>query len=111
MARQDKISKLERLEEQQRQLAAQIRDEKAKEKAKERKRATRRKIMKGGEAELDPEIDRILLQRLEKKLTRPEDRALFGFPDAPHYEERSDFSGQVLETNHDRYGHIQTPTE
>lgn len=75
-------SKLDRLKEKQRQLAAQIAQLDAREKAEDRKKDTRRKIVAGGvflaNIRRGESKDR-LIALLDKGLTNDRDRALFDF--------------------------------
>lgn len=84
MARTPKTpeQKLAELEQQRRQIDERIKRESAKVKATERKNDTRRKILAGAVAlahcDHDPAFKDALMQQIQKTVTRPEDRALFG---------------------------------
>lgn len=80
--------KLKKLEERQSQLKAQIRKLRAKEENEDRKRDTRRKIVLGAvllEMVKSGEWSEEKLNNLlERKLTRPRDRELFGLSVEPN---------------------------
>jgi hypothetical protein len=74
--------KLQKLIAQRAALEARIRQEQNRENEKKRKADTRRKILAGAvvldEAEKHPEYKAALFRLLDRFLTRPDDRALFG---------------------------------
>ena len=76
-------NKLEKLLQQQAKIKKQINAEKTKERQKQRKDDTRRKILLG--AYVLTKMDEAeaykmkILQELQSYLTKPQDRALFGF--------------------------------
>jgi large subunit ribosomal protein L7/L12 len=81
------LTKIERLKQRQKSIAAQLRKEENKEKAKERKADTRRKIIMGALAlshmEKDAEF-RATCERLQREgITRNTDRELFGLDPIP----------------------------
>ena len=73
--------KLDKLRQRRDQLNEQIRRSEGRERARQFKEDTRRKILIGAvvlqDAEADPEAMRYLRKRLDQKLVRPTDRALF----------------------------------
>ena len=76
--------KLADLMKKEAELKAQIQAIKARESEEERKRDTRRKILLGAMTQEmmneGPEAKQRIMARLDKYLTRPDDRALFDLP-------------------------------
>ena len=75
-----------------RQLAAQVAKDEARVSVAARKDSTRRKILVGAavlQAVEHGQVDRAeLMELLDKALTKPRDRVLFGLPDPPTGDER-----------------------
>lgn len=80
----DRIAELEK---QQAQIAALLAQKRARLRAEERKRDTRRKIVAGAlaleHAEHNPAFGQALYDILRRYVTRPDERALFGFDPLP----------------------------
>jgi hypothetical protein len=77
--------RLTKLLERSARLDAQIKDAKARQNVQKRKKETRRKIMAGADslaiADKDAEFRETLAERMNRTVTRPEDRAMFDFLD------------------------------
>ena len=82
-----RMSKLNRLVEQRKAIAARIRQEENKLRAGERKSDTRRKVLAGAAvlewAKRDNEFSSRLMAELKAFLVRDDDRALFNLPPLP----------------------------
>lgn len=94
-------SKLEQLEKQQANIKKQIHAEKAKQRQQQRKDDTRRKVLLGAYVQVKMEesanYKAELLAGLESYLTRPNDRALFGFEPLPEKTDAEDKTETALE--------------
>jgi hypothetical protein len=98
-------SRLEKLQKQREQIDAKLRQLKAQERLKARRADSRRKIIAGALAlehaeahgDDDPAFRDTLFRLLNRYVTRPQDRALFGLPERESQEPANDFQQAAKE--------------